>query len=82
MARGWGSAKEPDCSAFSVEEMSKLDFSKMDLSELFDDLMKNIDKTALKKMPHQIKGQMPVSQSKMDDVRKKAQLGGERVKTF
>ena len=54
----------------------------MDLSELFDDLMKNIDKTALKKMPHQIKGQMPVSQSKMDDVRKKAQLGGESVKTF
>lgn len=82
LGKGWGSAKDPDCAAFSVEELSKLDFSKMDLSELFSDLMKNIDKTALKKMPHQMKGQMPTSQGKMEGLRKKAGEGGENVKTF
>lgn len=82
LGKSFGTAKDPDCSAFSVEELSKLDFSKMDLSELFDDLLKNIDHTALKKIPHQMKDQMPVSQSKMNEIRSQAEKGGDHVRTF
>lgn len=32
-AKPWGSARSPDCSGFSLTELSVLDFSKMDLSE-------------------------------------------------
>ena len=44
LKRGWGSAKSPDCRGFTQDEFQKLDFSKMDLSEFFDDLTKNISK--------------------------------------
>ncbi len=37
---GWGDAKCPDCRPLSIEELSKLDLSKMNFSELFEDLMK------------------------------------------
>lgn len=34
----WGYPKEPDCRGLSPEELSRLDFSRMDLSELFADI--------------------------------------------
>lgn len=33
LARGWGSAKEPDCSGLSLQEMERLDWERIDLSE-------------------------------------------------
>lgn len=40
MGRGWGSAKSPDCSGFTLQEIESLDFNKMDLSEFYSDVMK------------------------------------------
>jgi hypothetical protein len=35
---GWGELKNPDCRGLTPEELSRLDFSKMDLRELFEDV--------------------------------------------
>jgi conjugal transfer mating pair stabilization protein TraN len=32
---GWGSAREPQCGGFSIAQLQRLDFSKMDLSEFY-----------------------------------------------
>lgn len=37
---GWGEPKEPLCRGFTIEEIQRIDFSKLDLSEFFEDLMK------------------------------------------
>jgi len=37
---GWGGAKQPCCRGVKVEELSQMDLSKMDLRELFSDVMK------------------------------------------
>jgi conjugal transfer mating pair stabilization protein TraN len=42
-SRGWGSAKSPNCRGFKPEEFQMLDFSKMDLSEYFRDIQKDIN---------------------------------------
>lgn len=34
----WGEVKNPDCRGLTPEELSRLDFSKMDLRELFEDV--------------------------------------------
>jgi conjugal transfer mating pair stabilization protein TraN len=36
----WGEYKAPDCRGFTVEELSRMDLSKMDFREVFDDMMK------------------------------------------
>lgn len=38
LKKGWGSPGKPNCEGFSFEEISQIDFSKMDLSEVFDHL--------------------------------------------
>jgi conjugal transfer mating pair stabilization protein TraN len=38
---GWGKAKKPLCRGFTIEEIQRIDFSKLDLREAFEDLMKN-----------------------------------------
>lgn len=38
---GWGEPKHPMCRGFTIEEIQRIDFSKLDLSEVFEDLMKN-----------------------------------------
>ncbi len=40
--RGWGSARSPNCTGFSYEEISQLDFSKIDLEEVFEDKIKSL----------------------------------------
>ena len=47
----WGSAKNPECRPFNVTELQKIDFSKIDLSELFSEIraktnMENVTKAA------------------------------------
>lgn len=34
----WGEPEQPQCRGFTLEELSRLDFSKLDLSELFSDI--------------------------------------------
>jgi hypothetical protein len=38
IGKGWGSPKYPDCKGFKPEELNKLDFSRMDLSEYIADI--------------------------------------------
>jgi len=40
---GWGSEKHPMCRGLSVDEITKADFSKLDLSEAFTESSKNIE---------------------------------------
>ncbi len=37
---GWGEPENPICRGFTVEELQRIDFSKLDLREVFEDLMK------------------------------------------
>lgn len=41
LGQGFGSAKNPDCSGFTVDELSALDFNAIDLSEFHSDVMEN-----------------------------------------
>ena len=43
----WGSPEEPLCRGFTIEEIQRIDFSKLDLSEAFEDLMKNYSPSKL-----------------------------------
>jgi len=42
--RNWGSAESPNCRGFTPEEFASLDFDKIDLSEYFEDITRNIPK--------------------------------------
>jgi conjugal transfer mating pair stabilization protein TraN len=35
LGKGWGSARAPDCSGFTVSQLQQLDFGRMDLSEFY-----------------------------------------------
>jgi conjugal transfer mating pair stabilization protein TraN len=39
---GWGSAKNPNCRGFTPEEFQQLDFSRIDLSEYFGEIQKEL----------------------------------------
>jgi conjugal transfer mating pair stabilization protein TraN len=36
---GWGSPKSPNCQGFTPEQLSEIDFSKLDLSEVYEDML-------------------------------------------
>ncbi len=38
LGKSWGSAEHPSCDGYTIDEFSKLDFSKMDLGEFVDSL--------------------------------------------
>ena len=38
---GWGEPKEPLCRGFTIEEIQRIDFSKLDLREVFEELIKD-----------------------------------------
>ena len=38
---GWGEPKHPLCRGFTIAEIQRIDFSKLDLREVFEELMKN-----------------------------------------
>ena len=42
IGKGWGSAKNADCSGFTVEQFQQLDLSKVDFSDFTREAMKNV----------------------------------------
>jgi len=42
LPKGWGSGESPDCSGFTADQLARLDFSTMDLSEFYADVMATI----------------------------------------
>jgi hypothetical protein len=47
----WGTPEEPDCRGLKTEELAKLDFSRMNLSELYEDVRKNFTTRTADTMP-------------------------------
>ncbi|KAB2835763.1 MAG: conjugal transfer protein TraN [Caedimonadaceae bacterium] len=68
---GWGEPKEPLCRGFTVEEIQRIDFSKLDLREVFEDLMKNYTPSKMQNIGRQVgdrlevikKGMLPPTQT-------------------
>lgn len=54
----WGSPKEPSCRGLSIEELSRIDFSKLDLSSLYTEIRANIKLPNIEKMSADIKENM------------------------
>ena len=67
--KGWGSAENPDCSSFNINDFSRLDFSKMDLSEAFAEIFNNVKNVFKKALPRQMKDQMPKVQKDIDKIK-------------
>lgn len=42
IGRSWGSPEYPDCNGLSPEELSRMDFSTIDFTELFEDIKSNM----------------------------------------
>lgn len=42
LGKGWGSPESPDCGGFTPEELSRMNFDKMDLSEISSDIARSI----------------------------------------
>jgi conjugal transfer mating pair stabilization protein TraN len=42
----WGSAENPDCRGFTLEELQQLDFSRMNLSEAYSDISERVKKSS------------------------------------
>ncbi len=56
---GWGAPKHPLCRGFTIEEIQRIDFSKLDLREAFEDLMKNYT-------PDKIGNMSPTAEKKIE----------------
>jgi conjugal transfer mating pair stabilization protein TraN len=46
LKKSWGDSKNPTCSGFTPDELSRLDFSKMDLSEFYAEIVHKMPNTA------------------------------------
>lgn len=63
----WGSPESPSCRGFTVEEVSKIDFSKLDMRELFNEVMQkyrapqmeDIQKKTTKQLQENLKSLQP-----------------------
>jgi len=51
---GWGKAKHPLCRGFTIQEIQRIDFSKLDLREVFEELMKNFKPAKMKDITKQV----------------------------
>jgi type-F conjugative transfer system mating-pair stabilization protein TraN len=67
---GWGDAKEPVCRGFTVEELQKIDFSKLDLSEIYEDLMKNFKPNKMNDLGKKVGERLEIIQKAIDPKKK------------
>lgn len=58
LARGWGHPKRPDCSGFTLEEVSRLDFEAMDLSEFYEDVIASMPTVSPDDVQQRIRDQL------------------------
>lgn len=77
LGRGWGDPQDPDCKPFTVDELTRMDFARMDLSEIFADVFNRVSETARKAVPRQMVDQMPVMQGKIDEMRNECRKNWE-----
>ena len=60
IGRGWGDGENPDCNGFSVHELQRIDFSRLDLREAFEDLMQNFSPGKIQNVNQQIKDRLDI----------------------
>ena len=58
LGKGWGSAKSPDCSGFTMDEVASLDFEAMDLSEFYADVLASMHTINSGEMQERMTGRM------------------------
>ena len=46
VVKGWGSARSPDCSGFSIAQLQALDFARMDLTEFYASIVPKLPDAA------------------------------------
>lgn len=46
LGRGWGAPKSPDCAGLTINDLQSIDFSQIDLTELYADVQANIPDVA------------------------------------
>lgn len=71
---GWGKASRPQCRGFTIEEIQNIDFSKLDLSEVFEDLMKSYNPEKLKGTTDTLKHRLDTIQKGMQPPKMKQQI--------
>jgi conjugal transfer mating pair stabilization protein TraN len=54
----WGTAENPQCQGLTVEQLSRIDFSTVDLSEIFEDMMANFKQPDVSKIQEQTAHQL------------------------
>lgn len=42
IGKGWGTARSPDCSGFTIAQLQRLDFARMDLTEFYASIVPNL----------------------------------------
>ncbi len=57
--KDFGSSEYPNCKGLSIDQLSKLDYSKFDLNELFDGLMEDAKANMTKSFGDDLKNEMP-----------------------
>lgn len=58
LGRHFGDAENPDCSGLTVDELQKIDFSKIDFKDFYDDIAKNKSIEDQKKLEARIQAEM------------------------
>jgi len=77
LGQNFGSPESPNCRGFTAEELSKIDFSKLDLSEIVDDV---VDRFKTPTQEHFAKG-IELNRIR-DQVQKKIPSGTERESVY
>jgi hypothetical protein len=65
LGRGWGTAEQPDCRGLTIEEVKRIDFGKIDLSELFQELQEKMKLPQGDQMANKIKQKGNLEQEQM-----------------
>lgn len=67
---GWGDPKEPLCRGFTVEEIQNIDFSKLDLREVYEDLMKNFSPNKINNVGKTVGDRINIIKKSLDPKKK------------
>jgi conjugal transfer mating pair stabilization protein TraN len=58
IGKGWGSAEYPNCEAFTIDELGKMDFGKIDLGEILGEIFNKLPQSMQKSVPQNIENKM------------------------
>ena len=77
----WGSVEQPDCSPMTIEQLQRLDFSKINLQEIYQDAAKNLNQEKMGQTQEQLKQKVETKyQNNMGQTKTRQELIGDRLK--